>query len=124
MTYADISPAMRAFLGGWEGFRNMGFRSSDLFCAVRRSAQHNGHLSLFCVLKTQGKEFNLECGLVDSVEETEAEYRRVGAAVAAGELPQADLDRIWQESEPYVKKVDFVLAVVNKGFAVPGHTSN
>lgn len=139
MKYADISPTMRAFLGGQEAFRKLGFRSEDLYCLISRN--RHGVLSCFVKLKAQGKEFNLEVGPLvrsfyidiskkppiwskepteEAVQEAFAdEYKKVVAAVNSGELSAEDCDRIWQESEAYQKKLDFVLAVTAKGFVLP-----
>ena len=116
--------AMRAFLGGFQAFRALGFRASDIYFSVNPSAQHRGRLSIFCVLKTQNKTFNLECAFVEDPKEAEEEYICVARAMAANEISEEDRMRIWQESEPYARKVDFVLAVINKGFELPGGSSN
>ena len=47
------------------------------------------------------------------------EYKRVCEAINSGALSQADLDRIWQESEPYRDKVGFATALMLKGFSPP-----
>ena len=78
-----------------------------------------GALSCFVHLKDQGKEFALECGLVDDGPAFIEEYERVSTAINARKIPQADLDRIWQESEPYQKAVEFSAAVLAKGFVAP-----
>ena len=118
MRYKDISPTMRLWIGGFQAFRNMGFKSDDLTCYVSQSMRH-GVLSAFVQLKAQGKEFLLECGPVADGPTFLAEYRKVCLAINSGEIPQADLDRIWQESEPFQDKVGFAAAVSMKGFRPP-----
>jgi hypothetical protein len=118
MRYEDISPTMRAFLGGREAFRKMGFRPEDLYCEIAWSARFHV-LSCFCKLDAQGKTFSLEVGPVNDPEAFEHEYERVAKAINGGEVSQEDCDRIWVESEPYRKKVEFVAAVVAKGFKPP-----
>jgi hypothetical protein len=120
MTYDEISPTMRSFVGGWEAFRKLGFRSRDIYLMVGKSFALKGNLAAFVALRTQGKEFNLEVGPVASVAEAHAEYEAVAAAISAGLVPQADLDRMWQESECHQRAADFVLAVHRKGFELPG----
>jgi hypothetical protein len=122
MTYDDITPTMRAFLGGWEAFRKLGFRASDLFCEIAMSAQ-SGSLSCFVTLKTQNKRFSLEVGAVTDPKAFGDEYERVCRAVNAKEVPQADLDRIWRESEAYERRVDFAAAITLKGFVLPEEIS-
>ena len=120
MTYEEISPTVRAIVGGWEAFRKLGFRSCDIYLMVGKSFQLGGKLAAFVALRTQGKEFNLEVGPVASVAEAHAEYEVVAAAISAGHVAQADLDRMWQESECHQRAADFVLAVHGKGFELPG----
>jgi hypothetical protein len=126
MKYADISPTMRAFLGGREAFRKLGFRSEDLYCLISRN--RHGVLSCFVKLKAQGKEFNLEVGPLPARGDNTPsmscklfadEYKLVCDALNSVEISAEDCDRIWQESEAYQKKLDFVLAVTAKGFVLP-----
>lgn len=124
MTYGEISLTMRSFVGGWEAFRKLGFRSRDIYLMVSKSYQLKGAFAAFVALRTQGREFNLEVGPVSSVAEAHAEYEVVAAAIAAGLVPQADLDRMWQESECHQRAADFVLAVHQKGFELPGKKSS
>lgn len=95
MTYAEISPTMRAFLGVFEGLRKMGFRSDDIYCQSARSVELGGALAAYCTLRTQGKEFSVFAGPVESEAAMAAEYRAVAQAVLSHAVPQADLDRIW-----------------------------
>jgi len=123
MKYADITPTMRRFLGAFEAFRKLGYPSDSLFCLVSGSVALDGGLACFAVLKAQGKEFNLECGPVEDGKEFIEEYMRVTKALNAREIPQEDLDRIWQESEPFEKKVQFTAALLFKGFVSPKRLS-
>jgi hypothetical protein len=115
--YDEITPVMRKFLGGWLGFRKLGFSADDLYCAIYKSARNQGLLSCFVTLRTQGKEFNLEIGPIDDAAALEKEYARVCGA--ASQVSQADLERIWRESEIYERKSDFIFALMNKGFELP-----
>lgn len=120
MRYADVSPTMRMFMGTWEGFRKLGYSAADLFCEVHPSVKLGGALGCFCVLRTQGKEFSVECGpVMTSKDFFIAEYQRVAEAVSSGQFVEADLDRIWVECEIYHRKVDFLLALEAKGFTSP-----
>jgi hypothetical protein len=105
---------MRRFIGAFEAYRRLGFKADDIFFLVSESARF-GVLSAFCLLKTQGKEFATECGPVESQEKAAAEY----AALAMDKLPEADLERLWDESEPRQNATLFVLAIVDKGFRIP-----
>ena len=118
MKYEDISPTMRAFLGGREAFRRMGFRPEDLYCEIAWSMRFCV-LSCFCKLVAQDKEFLLEVGPVDDPVTFGHEYDRITEAINSGAVSQEDCERIWIESEPCQKKVEFVTAVLAKGFKVP-----
>lgn len=121
MRYDDVSRVMRKFVGCWEAFRKLGFPATDLFCLVANSARAHGAPSLFCQLRTQDKEFTVELGVLPSGstrEQISQEYERVATAVCGREIPQDDLDRMWQESEPYADPVGFTAALLAKGFAI------
>jgi hypothetical protein len=71
-------------------------------------------------LKAHGKEFSLECGPLEmSEKQFYDEYHRVVDAVNGGKVSPEDCDRIWQESEPFQRSADFVVAVALKGFKLP-----
>ena len=118
MKYEEISPTMRAFLGGREAFRRMGFRAEDLFCEVAMSVRF-GVLACFVRLEAQGKKFLLECGPVEDADAFGAEYARVALAVNGGTISEADGRRIWLESEPCQKKAAFTRALAARGFKPP-----
>jgi len=115
---------MRRFLGGWQGFRKLGFASDDLYCSVQNSVRLGGRLGCFCILKTQGKQFALECGPIESEKKTADEYERVTHAILAGEIPQEDLDRIWHASEVFQRFEAFAEAIVSKGIEIPNATDD
>lgn len=119
MKYAEISVTMRAFVGAREAFRKLGYAAKDLSLLVARSARHGGTLSAFVFLRAQNKTFSLECGPVKSEAKAKEEYERVCEAVNSGAVTQADLDRMWQESDPYLDKVGFATALMLKGFVTP-----
>ena len=119
MKYAEISSTLRAFIGAREAFRKLGYPAKDLRLMVAQSARHGRVLSAFCHLSAQGKTFTVECGPVKSEAQAKAEYERVCEAINSGAVTQADLDRIWQESEPYRDKVGFATALSLKGFVSP-----
>jgi hypothetical protein len=116
LKYEDISSTMRAFLGAFEGFRKMGFRADDIYCEVAWSMRFDV-LSCFCKLITQGKTFAFEVGEVEDADVFAKEYTRVTTSMR--EIPQADLDRIWVESEAYRERVHFAAALLAKGFDLP-----
>jgi hypothetical protein len=123
MKYEDVSPTMRAFIGTWEVLRKLGYSADDIFFQPSKSVKLGGALGAFCVLRTQGKEFSVDCGPVTSEKDAGEEYQRVSKAVSAGEIPQEDMDRIWWESEACQRSIQLVIAIQGKGFRVPGNKS-
>ena len=122
MTYDQINPVLRRVLGCFEGFRKVGFRADDLYCEPARSpGLPAGQLAVFITLKTQGQEFRIECGQWDesAVDDLRVQWRATCQAVNADEVPQADMDRIWQESVIFADSVGFVLALGRKGIRPP-----
>jgi hypothetical protein len=124
MKYGEISATMRAFIGNREGFRKMGFKAEDLYCSIAMSARHRT-LSCFVKLQltTKSSDFNMEVGPVKDGQAFEAEYKRVSQAINAGEVPQADMDRMWQECEIYNDKMGFTAALLARGFRPPNSLS-
>jgi hypothetical protein len=116
MTYDEIPPVWREFLGSFEGLRKLGFESSRIFCNVAMDAVTR-KLCVFCQLDAQGKTFSINCGLASG--NAVSEYARFTTAVSEGQVPQDVLDRVWQESLVYRNKVSFVVALTAKGFAFP-----
>lgn len=121
MTYDEISPVMRGFLGAWEAFRKLGFRADDLYCEIARSELNGGLLSCFVTLRAQRKIFHLEVGPVEGGDGKAftAEWKRVCEAMNARRVEEKDLDRIYQESIPFRLKADFIVALSLKGFKIP-----
>lgn len=118
--YDEIHPTLRRFFGGWEVFRKLGFPADELFCQVERSVILGGRYGCFIRLQSQGLEFTVECGLVGADPNGFlADYSRISKAINEHQVEQAALDRMHQESEPYQKIADLVLALKSKGFRVP-----
>lgn len=109
------------FMGNREGFRRFGFSADDLFLMTARSVSLGGELACFCVLRTQGKEFSVLCGPIESEEDVAREYASICEKQNA--LSQGDADRIWEESEVCMRKVDLLMVLQGKGFRIPGNTN-
>ena len=126
MKYDEISPAVRAYLGTWQVFRQLGFAAECLSPMTARSAKHGGVLTLFCVLlETRGKSFSVELGAIEQEgvtnEKTELlvleEYRQV--ALAMPSMSEDDLRRIMEETEAFQQKVSLMMALMTKGIVLP-----
>jgi hypothetical protein len=122
MTYDEMHPTIRAVIGTWEGYRKAGFKADDIYCEVAANPEcPPGHLMVFTTLKAQGKEFRIGVGIwaEADIENLAVQWKSACAAVAGGQVPQADCDRIWQESLPHKDAIGFILALQDKGFAIP-----
>ncbi len=121
MRYQDIDPTLRQYIGGHEALRKLGFKADEVFCQAARSAQHNGALHCFVLLRTQGIEFRMHAGPIRDGDEDKffTEYKRVVAATVNGQVSQHTLDRIWQESGAYRNPMSLVVAINQAGIALP-----
>lgn len=120
MTYDELAPAMRAFVGTFAVLRKLGFPASDIYIMTAGSARHGGVLSVFASLRTQGREFDIELGpLEGSEQDLAACYKRL----AEDPPPGADLDRMMTECEAWVRKIDLIVALRGKGIRIIGDRS-
>jgi hypothetical protein len=128
MTYDEIHPAMREALGAFEMLRRFGFASADIFFHQNAAEPPGGpepRGMMFVVLQTQGKEFSIRVGVVDTSYEA---WRSAWGAVAtaARDRRVEEVDRIVNESEASIHKVRLMMAIQEKGIRVPvmqGHLS-
>lgn len=119
MTYNEISHSVRLFFGAREFFRKLGFKADDLFFIPAKSAE-DGTIHIFCTLRTQDKVFDVDCGQAEKdAEEMLKEYADVGEAINSHVMSDADLRRIWDESGIPEHTVEFLAALVGKGFHLP-----
>jgi hypothetical protein len=123
MKYDEINPVMRMFLGNREGFRRIGFSADDLYLEVAMSPELDA-IACFCTLKTQGKYFRVLCGPVPGGDANAFSREYMAICDAQTEISQADADRIWQESEVFLLRSEFIAALKAKGFRIPGPGSN
>jgi hypothetical protein len=123
MTYDEITPPMRRFIGTREAFRKIGFSAENLYCMTAKSVLFAGALCGFMRLKTQGKTFDVELGPVTSEDAFAAEYERICEAVNAGRVSASDLARMLEECEAYHAGASLLVAIENKGIRLPRETS-
>jgi hypothetical protein len=121
MTYDEIHPAMCEALGAFEMLRRFGFASADIFFHQNAAEPPGGpepRGMMFVVLQTQGKEFSIRVGVVDTTYEA---WRSAWGAVAtaAAEKQIEAADRIVTESEAFRLKIPLMLAIQAKGIRVP-----
>lgn len=122
MTYDEIHPTLRGAVGVFEGLRKAGFESDDIFVQVAGSpGLPAGELMVFVALKTQGKEFLVSVGrwLEAKTDDLQQQWLALCAAMNGRDVPDADMDRIWQESIVFGDMVGFTLAIMNKGIEIP-----
>lgn len=121
MTYDDINPTLREFLGAHQAFRKLGFAAEDIYCTPARSFLNNGVMSCFCTLQTQVKIFTLECGpIIDGDDEKFCEeYVKVAEEISSGRMPTTELERLWEESLARKKGMELLMALMRKGIKIP-----
>lgn len=122
--------AYQEALGVFEGFRKLGFVSDDLYITVNgplRDVPFDfmvGKLQLLLTLRTQGKFFHVDCGLVNDTPENAAwKWEKLGRAVNEGRVSQEHLDKIWQASQAHQDPEGFVMSLKAKGFLLPSEMS-
>lgn len=123
LRYDDISVIMRHYIGAHESFRRLGFLPEQISMEVNKAPQLGGKDGVFAVLRAQNKQFSVIIGEAKSIPKLNKEYREVVESVVGGSFPQADLDRIWQESECRKNWQDFVSSILLKGFSIPKRVS-
>ena len=122
MTYDEIHPVLRQWLGNFEGYRKAGFSADDIFCEVTGSpGLPPGQLMVYATLKAQGQEFSIECGpwAESETQELNDRWKAVCEAVSSGQVSQIDLDRIWAECTIFERKAEFIIALIKKGLRPP-----
>lgn len=121
MTYDDIDPTLREFLGAHQAFRKLGFASEDIYCAPVKSYLNNGVMSCFCVLQTQGKIFTLECGPISGGDDEKfiKEYVKVAKEISSGHMPESELSRLWEECLARKQSMELLMALARKDIKIP-----
>lgn len=117
MKYDQISPVMRAFIGTHEGFRKLGFPAENLFFLCARDGVRFRGLSGFLMLEWQKKIFSVELGPIESEESIHREYEIVCDQMT--QIPESDLQRMWNECEMCQNKIGLLLALRGKGIEPP-----
>ena len=119
MKYEEISPAMREFIGYFEAFRRLGFRSENIYCIVCAS-QATGKLAVFAHLEYAGREFNAECGPVaDDKVAVATEYKAIWDAITTHTMSPEDEKRLWTESKAYKQAGALAVSLLLKGIELP-----
>lgn len=130
MKFDDIHPTFREALGIHEALRKCGFSSDDIYVYLNPPATflsmfdpNYGKTSMLVVLKTQDKDFSVNVGFLDlNHSKWEQAWKEICAAVIEHQVNEEDLDKIWQSCMAFKDKLGFVLAIGEKGIAIPGST--
>jgi len=122
MTYDEIHPALRGVLGIFEGLRKLGFVADDIYVEVAETlGLRPDDMMVFVALKTQGREFLV--GIApwprDKTDDLQTRWAALCAAMNGHEIPQKDMNRIWQESIAFGNFTGFAMAIAHKGIAIP-----
>jgi len=114
MRYSDIHPTFREAIGVHEGFRKLGFEASDIYVTLTEDGV------MLLVLHVQDKEFVVGAGVVEMTRDAWiGEWTRIADAVLDNSVTDEDLEKIWTDSLPYQRPVEFALAIEGKGITLP-----
>lgn len=102
-----------------QALRSLGFSANDIYINIGRDLHHpEVEAVLFVVLKTQGRDFNVTVGAYFSEEEANAAVKKWSEFVNlanGGAFEQSTLDGIYESSHVMKNKVEFIVALHNKG---------
>lgn len=123
MKYREIPKPMRNALATYEILRRLGFSSDDIHWH-HNGAEHPGSPEprgmMFVVLQTQGKEFLMRVGVIDtSYDAWREQWRTVMQALLDNAIPEKDYGRLLSESEAYRKTDNLCAAIRGKGIRIP-----
>jgi hypothetical protein len=118
MTYDEIDPILRKYVGSREAFRQLGFPAEELFFTIAMSVRA-GVLSGFLQLESELGQYTLELGEINDTVGLQEKYEQVCLAVNSGQVSSHDLDRMYHESEPFQRKADFMMSLMVKGVRPP-----
>ena len=115
----QYSEAVRECWSVHQALRQLGFDSGDIYVATAKDARNpQTPLSLFVILRTQGKEFVVTLAGYPSEEAVEAELSRWSTFATLsneGAFDEDVLDEIYQCSNVMQNKEQFVVALFSKG---------
>jgi hypothetical protein len=114
MKYTEIPEPMRNALGTFEMLRRLGFESKDIYWDMQPDTM------MQVVLRTQGKQFAIDVGFLHMTKaKFKTKWTAVMDALTAGQIPENDYWRLFQECEAYRLTDDMVEAMKRKGIRVP-----
>ncbi len=123
ITYQDLSPTLRAFIGTHAVLRLLGIPSEAIFVYAAPSARLNGSLGGFIEIRTENTarqevRFSIELGSVESEQAFGDGYTRVAHAINANEFSEDDFRRCFEECEARNDVVTLIMAMQVKGIDV------
>lgn len=115
----QYSEAVRGCWSVHQALRQLGFDAGDIYVATGKDARNpQTPLSLFVILRTQGKEFVVTLAGYPSEEAVEAELTQWSTFATLsneGAFDEDVLDEIYQCSNVMQNKEQFVVALFSKG---------
>lgn len=118
MRLLDYEQPFKEAVGTFEALRKLGFSSNDIFFGV--ATPRSDIVQVFVALKAQGKEFTVTLGVVKgTATQVTDTWKTLAERIVAGQIPQADLDHVWQNCLVRQHAEDFVAALKNKGLVLP-----
>lgn len=114
MTYDQISPGMRAFLGTFITLRSLGYPASSIFLLVEGNLWNTR-------LDHLGNRFTIALGIWKTKKASvTTEYAKILKSIEAPHgISDADCERMMNECEARKNLTQLTLAMMQKGFRVP-----
>lgn len=122
MNILDLPKPYRDALAAFNALRCCGFSADDIYFQL--NGQHPPY-QVVVMLKAQGRDFNIVTGfLPGTTDEIERQWAEIASAVNEGRVPQEELDEIWQDWQLRHSATELLVALMNKGIALPGAGEN
>ena len=117
----DYAEPYQEALGTYEGFRRLGFSADDIyFLANGPFAEFDGKTQLCIVLRTQGKQYVVNCGRsAEKPDDIETTWRLLATACSTGNIDVDAYKLCWQQSLVHAAPAMLVNDLVLKGFRLP-----
>jgi hypothetical protein len=124
ITYDDVHPTLREFLGCREALRRLGFTPDELYCQVgqdlaRARPGAPPELSCFLELRSGGRTFRIGAGTVGDARSFLRSYQEVAEAINEGRIPEADLRRMHERCQARLHAEELLAALRAKGIQIP-----
>lgn len=105
-----------------EAFRRLGFSADDIYVIGQPSANNGGRPAIHSVLRTQGRELVVICGVYETEEELKEVLNKYGIFLElynAGLMSESKMRQRYERSMVGQDRLGFVGAIQRKGIRIP-----